>query len=55
MPITDAFKKQLAQQRRLFFKICYKCGARNPIEATRCRKCRRDQLRLQKRTLGVKK
>ncbi len=27
MPITDAAKKQIAQQRRLFFKICFKCGA----------------------------
>jgi len=55
MPITDAFKKQIAQQRRLFFKICFKCGAKNSIEATRCRKCRGSQLRLQNRTLGVKK
>nr|AIF08514.1 ribosomal protein L40e (RP-L40e, RPL40) [uncultured marine thaumarchaeote KM3_31_E07]AIF08586.1 ribosomal protein L40e (RP-L40e, RPL40) [uncultured marine thaumarchaeote KM3_31_F07] len=55
MPITDAFKKQIAQKRRLFFKICFKCGVRNPIDATRCRKCKRDQLRLKNRSLGVKK
>ncbi len=55
MPITDAFKKQIAQQRRLFFKICFTCGAKNPIAATRCRKCRSGQLRLKNRTLGVKK
>ncbi len=55
MPITDTFKKQLAQQRRLFFKICLKCGAKNPLAASRCRKCRWDQLRLKNRTLGVKK
>jgi len=39
MPITDATKKQIAQQRRLFFKICFKCGGRNPISSDRCRKC----------------
>lgn len=55
MPITDAFKKQIAQKRRLFFKICFKCGARNPISATRCRKCKWDKMRLKNRALGVKK
>ncbi|MGA9316660.1 MAG: 50S ribosomal protein L40e [Nitrososphaeraceae archaeon] len=55
MPITDATKKQIAQQRRLFFKICFKCGGRNPITAQRCRKCRGSQLRLKNRTLGAKK
>ncbi|RMF31824.1 MAG: 50S ribosomal protein L40e [Candidatus Nitrosothermus koennekii] len=54
MPITDAFKKQIAQRRRLFFKICWKCGARNSIDAERCRKCRSDQLRLKNRALGAK-
>lgn len=55
MTITDAFKKQLAQKRRLFFKICLKCGARNSIVAERCRRCRNIQLRLKNRTLGAKK
>lgn len=55
MPITDTFKKQIAQRRRLFFKICFKCGAKNHIDAVRCRKCRGDQLRLKNRTLGAKK
>ncbi len=54
MPITDTFKKQIAQRRRLFFKICWKCGARNAITAERCRKCRSDQLRLKNRALGAK-
>jgi len=39
MPITDTVKKQIAQQRRLYFKICFKCGAKNPISSERCRKC----------------
>ncbi len=55
MPITDTVKKQLAQKRRLFFKICFKCGARNSIEAVRCRKCKGDKMRLKNRTLGAKK
>ncbi|HEU4822885.1 MAG TPA: 50S ribosomal protein L40e [Nitrososphaeraceae archaeon] len=55
MPITDATKKQIAQQRRLFFKICFKCGAKNHIAAERCRKCRSNALRLKNRTLGAKK
>ncbi len=55
MPITDTFKKQLAQKRRLFFKICFRCGAKNNIDALQCRKCRSDKMRLKNRTLGAKK
>ncbi len=55
MPITDATKKQMAQKRRLFFKICLRCGSKNPISATRCRKCHAQALRLKNRALGVKK
>ena len=55
MPIADVEKKQIAQKARLHMKICFHCGARNPIDATRCRKCRNGYLRLKNRTLGVKK
>lgn len=55
MPITDVTKKQIAQQRRLFFKICFDCGAKNPIGGSRCRKCRSSHMRLKNRTLGAKK
>ncbi|HEY9493131.1 MAG TPA: 50S ribosomal protein L40e [Nitrososphaeraceae archaeon] len=55
MPITDAVKKQIAQQRRLFFKICFRCGGKNPFSSVRCRKCHSRQLRLKNRTLGAKK
>ena len=55
MPITDVEKKQIAQKRRLFFKICMRCGAKNSIEAARCRGCRSDDLRLKNRSVGVKK
>jgi len=55
MPITDVEKKQLAQKKRLFFKICLKCSTRNNIEATMCRKCKGSKLRNKNRALGVKK
>ncbi len=55
MPITDPEKKQLAQKARLYMKICFYCGARNSIDAKRCRKCHNSYLRLKNRTLGVKK
>jgi large subunit ribosomal protein L40e len=49
MPITDPFKKTIAQQHRLYMKICRECGARNPMSATNCRKCRSRNLRFKKR------
>ncbi|MBM3897433.1 MAG: 50S ribosomal protein L40e [Thaumarchaeota archaeon] len=55
MPIADAAKKQIAQKRRLFFKVCMRCGRKNSIEALRCRDCHSDDLRLKNRQLGVKK
>jgi ubiquitin-large subunit ribosomal protein L40e len=55
MPITDANKKQIAQQRRLFYKICFKCGGRNPISSERCRKCHSQNMRLKNRNTGAKK
>ncbi len=55
MPITDPEKKRIAQKARLHMKICFNCGARNSIAATRCRKCHNGYLRLKNRTLGVKK
>lgn len=55
MPITDATKKQIAQRRRLFLKVCLRCGARNALSADRCRKCRASDLRLKNRSLGLKK
>ena len=55
MPITDAIKKQIAQKRRLFYKICFKCGGRNPISSGRCRKCHSQHMRLKNRNVGAKK
>ncbi len=40
MPVTDPEKKRIAQNARLIMQICFNCGCRNDIKATRCRKCR---------------
>ncbi len=55
MPIADPEKKQIAQKARLHLKICFNCGARNALAATRCRKCHHSALRLKNRALGAKK
>ena len=34
-----------ADKRMLDKKICMRCYAKNPIKATRCRKCKYDKLR----------
>ncbi len=48
-------KRALAQRYRLFYKICRKCGARNPPNAVKCRKCKSKNLRWKKRMKGMKK
>ena len=55
MPITDPQKRMIAQRALLHMKICFACGARNDINATRCRKCRSGYLRLKNRSVGAKK
>jgi large subunit ribosomal protein L40e len=56
LPIADSTKKAIAMERRLYFKICMSCGSKNPIDAVRCRKCKRsDSLRVKNRTTGPKK
>ena len=56
MPVADPAKKLIAMKRRLYFKVCMHCGAKNPISAKRCRKCRRkDSLRPKNRQIGPKK
>jgi large subunit ribosomal protein L40e len=51
LPITDPIKKALAQQHRLYMKICRDCGARNAASAVKCRKCRGKSLRWKKREI----
>ncbi|RLI28483.1 50S ribosomal protein L40e [Candidatus Bathyarchaeota archaeon] len=45
MPLRDPIKREIAQRRRLYVKICRNCGAKNPPKAERCRKCRSSNLR----------
>ncbi len=51
MPITDPFKKTVAQRHRLYMKICRECGVRNAPSAVKCRKCKSKNLRWKKREL----
>ncbi|MDH5361688.1 MAG: 50S ribosomal protein L40e [Nitrososphaeria archaeon] len=51
MPIRDPTLLQIAQKRRLYFKICRRCGARNPPGAVKCRKCRSYNLRWKRREI----
>lgn len=55
MPITDPVLLQIAQKRRLYSKICRKCGAKNSIVAVKCRRCRSTNLRLKKRERKAKR
>ncbi|MCS7095419.1 MAG: 50S ribosomal protein L40e [Thaumarchaeota archaeon] len=52
MPVLDASLIQLAQRKRLHYKICRKCGARNPMSAEKCRRCRSYNLRWKKREIA---
>lgn len=54
MPITDVYKKRIAQEKRLYVNICRDCGARNSKNASKCRKCRGKNLRPKKRVIGAK-
>jgi len=45
VPIEDPFKRAVAMKALLYYKICRKCGARNPMSATKCRRCRSKNLR----------
>ncbi|OYT61477.1 MAG: 50S ribosomal protein L40e [Thermofilum sp. ex4484_15] len=45
MPITDPVKLQVALDHVFKVKICRRCGAKNPWNAIRCRRCRSYDLR----------
>ena len=47
--------KRIAQQHKLYLKICRKCGARNSPQAKKCRKCKSKNLRWKRRMAGLKK
>lgn len=49
MPITDPELIAIFEKRVLMKKVCRKCGALNPINATKCRRCKSKNLRPKKR------
>ncbi|RLF08843.1 MAG: 50S ribosomal protein L40e [Thermoprotei archaeon] len=51
MPVTDPEKLQIAQQKLLNYKICRKCGAKNPPSAEKCRRCKSRNLRWKHRAI----
>ncbi|MFQ5712266.1 MAG: 50S ribosomal protein L40e [Candidatus Geothermarchaeales archaeon] len=55
MAVEELDKRRLAQQFRLYYKICRSCGARNSPRAEKCRQCKSKNLRWKKREIGMKK
>jgi large subunit ribosomal protein L40e len=51
MPVQDPEKLKIAQKHLLYIKICRRCGARNPMSAEKCRRCRSKELRPKRREL----
>jgi large subunit ribosomal protein L40e len=51
MPVQDADNLQIVQKHLLYLKICRHCGARNPMAAEKCRRCRSRNLRAKRREL----
>ncbi len=49
MPVTDPVKVRIVFERRLNKTICRKCGAINPPNAKKCRRCRSKDLRPKKK------
>lgn len=54
MPVTDPFKSKIVEERLLNKAVCRKCGATNPPEAVKCRRCKSRNLRPKKRFGGKK-
>jgi len=55
MPVADPVLREIAKKALLNYKICMNCYARNPITATKCRRCGSKRLRLNKAKLAGKK
>lgn len=51
MPVQDPDNIKIVQKHLLYIKICRRCGARNPIAAEKCRRCRSKELRAKRREL----
>lgn len=55
MPLADPEQAKIIEKRLLDKKVCRRCGALNPSTATRCRRCKNDNLRPKKKVLAIKK
>ncbi|MBE0634281.1 50S ribosomal protein L40e [Candidatus Bathyarchaeota archaeon] len=51
MSLRDPVKIEIAREARIKKSVCRTCGATNPYNATKCRKCHSKNLRL-KRSKG---
>ena len=48
MSLRDPVKIEIARNHRIRKSVCRSCGATNPVNATKCRKCRSKNLRPKK-------
>ncbi|MEM2021494.1 MAG: 50S ribosomal protein L40e [Zestosphaera sp.] len=55
MPIADPEAMKIVEARVLNKLVCRRCGALNPIGATKCRRCKSRALRPKRRKIGIKK
>lgn len=55
MPIADPELVAIASKRVLDKMVCRRCGALNPMGATKCRRCGSKNLRPKKKKMGFKK
>ncbi len=55
MPITDPELLKIVENRVLNKKVCRKCGALNPPEAEKCRRCKSRNLRPKRMEAVMKK
>jgi large subunit ribosomal protein L40e len=55
VPIRDPVLVNIVSKRVLDKMVCRKCGALNPPNATKCRRCGSKSLRPKKKKLGMKK
>lgn len=55
MPVSDPLQREAAKKNLLNVKICMNCYARNPITATKCRRCGSKRLRYKRAKLAAKR
>lgn len=55
LPVKDPVLVNIMSKRVLDKLVCRRCGALNPIGATKCRRCGSKDLRPKKKKLGMKK